>query len=223
MGALDRQWQRIGEPGTWWVGRERVAFAREVRAARNCPLCIELKAVVTPYAVGGDHRSSTSLPAQAVDAVHRITTDPGRLTHRWFCGLIGHALTEEQYVELVGIVAHQTILDSFAFAVGAAEVPLPEPGEGEPSRERPHGARVHSAWVATVDPDAAEGAIAEHYRVGGTQNVVRALTLVPEEQLGYASLVEPLYVPLDHFADWAWQRTLTRSQLEVAARNVSSS
>ena len=46
-----RAWQSLAAPGTWWTGAERVAIAREVRAARRCASCAERKAALSPYAL----------------------------------------------------------------------------------------------------------------------------------------------------------------------------
>src|SRR2546425_10533749 len=78
-----RAWQSLAAPGTWWTGPERVAIAREVRAARRCAWCGERKAALSPYAVNVTHDAATDLPPVVVDAVHRVVTDPGRLARRW--------------------------------------------------------------------------------------------------------------------------------------------
>ena len=44
----DRVWQQLAAPGTWLIGTERVAVARELRAARNCQLCQERKTSLSP-------------------------------------------------------------------------------------------------------------------------------------------------------------------------------
>lgn len=72
-------WDHVGEPGTWWTGRERVAIAEEVRVARDCVLCAERKSALSPYSVQGEHAPSTELPVAVVEMVHRLTTDNTRL------------------------------------------------------------------------------------------------------------------------------------------------
>lgn len=44
-------WDKLAEPGTWWTGAERVAIAAETRNARQCKLCQERKAALSPTAV----------------------------------------------------------------------------------------------------------------------------------------------------------------------------
>ena len=91
--AFRESWQHIGSPGSGWDGTHRVAIARECRAAWDCASCAERKAALSPSMVAGQHSESESLPAAAVDAVHRITTDPGRLTETWFKQGLADGLT----------------------------------------------------------------------------------------------------------------------------------
>ena len=63
-----RAWQSLAVPGTWWTGAERVAIAREVRAARRCAGCAERKAALSPYAVNAPHGAATDLPLAIGDA-----------------------------------------------------------------------------------------------------------------------------------------------------------
>lgn len=73
-------WENLGRPGNWLTGSERVAIVAEARAAWECKLCKERKQALSPYSLDGVHGSSTDLDPARVDAVHRIVTDPGRLT-----------------------------------------------------------------------------------------------------------------------------------------------
>jgi hypothetical protein len=83
-------WSRLSSPGTWWRGEQRVAIADEVRAADRCKFCSERRDALSPDVVDGAHDSrpqSRCLPDAAVDAVHRITTDAGRLTQSFVAAL----------------------------------------------------------------------------------------------------------------------------------------
>ncbi len=81
---LDHAWNRLGEPGTWYGGQDRLAIARETRHAANCSFCRQCKASVSPYSPQGEHESTTRLPAVVIDVIHRVVTDPSRLTETWF-------------------------------------------------------------------------------------------------------------------------------------------
>ena len=74
--AHTRLWKQLAEPGTWWTGAERVAIAAEVRQARQCQVCKERKAALSPAAVQGKHNTEGVLPETVVEMIHRITTDP---------------------------------------------------------------------------------------------------------------------------------------------------
>jgi hypothetical protein len=78
-------WQRLAAPGTWWTGAERIAIAAEVRAARGCTACSERRLALSPEIVVRPHDGASGgvLPDVAVDCVHRIAMDPGRLSRSW--------------------------------------------------------------------------------------------------------------------------------------------
>src|SRR5437867_1979355 len=74
----------VTSPGTWWSGEERHAIAAASRSATECRLCRERKAALSPAAVSGAHDDAGRVPATVVDVVHRIRTDPARLSRSWF-------------------------------------------------------------------------------------------------------------------------------------------
>ena len=148
--GVDMAWASLGAPGTWFSGAEKLALAAETRAAHGCALCAERVAALFPYAVEGDHAPSSGLSAAALDAVHRISTDPGRLSQRWYHAALESGLTPEQVVELTGVVGVVTIADSLAVALGAPLRSLPEPQPGEPSRKLVSGTEIAGGWVPKV-------------------------------------------------------------------------
>ena len=101
--AHRRAWERLATPGTWWSGAERVAIAAEVRAARSCGLCRNRKAALSPNAVTGEHARANGLPAAAVDAAHRIASDPGRLTRAWYEKTLAAGLSDRCGAGRVGV------------------------------------------------------------------------------------------------------------------------
>ena len=156
-----RAWERLAAPGTWWNAEQRLAIAAESRHAHNCKLCQRRKAALSPYTVDGAHDSATALPAAMVEIIHRLSTDAGRLTKTWLYAMLNlasgsagagmpgavktTAVTEEQYVETVGVIALITALDTFDLALGLPQRTLPAPLAGAPTKHRPAGA---SAWPA---------------------------------------------------------------------------
>ena len=122
-----RIWRWLAQPGLWWSGAERVAIAAEVRNAKHCALCAERKAALSPYAVDGAHETVSTLSAPVIDAVHRIATDPGRLTKAWFDDTLAGDFSDAAYVELVVVIACVVAVDTFAHAVGGPTFDLPMP------------------------------------------------------------------------------------------------
>lgn len=219
------EWRLLAEPGTWWTGAERVAIAREVRRAAGCKLCAKRKKAVSPYAVPEMHEASAELSAAAVDAIHRIVSDPGRLSSRWHREVLEAGLTDAQLVELTAVIALVVNVDAIAAGVGASEPPLPEPRPGEPSKILPEGATADSAWVPTVRPDKATGEAAEYYKIigGMAANIRKALTLVPAEAKAFARLHTAVYVPGDQrFMDMSLRNALVRPQMELIAATIST-
>lgn len=180
--AHRRAWERLARPGNWWAGAEHVAMAAEIRNAWSCPLCRERQATLSPYTVAGEHARVSGLPAPVIDVIHRVVTDPGRLTRNWFERTVAAGLSDAAYVEIIDVIVAVVSIDSFCRGIGVALHPLPEPVDGEPSRSRPPTACDEGAWVATVPSGRAGGADADIYAglPGPAPNVIRALSLVPD-------------------------------------------
>ena len=104
--AHRRAWARLAAPGEWWSGAVRIAIAEETRAAPDCDFCRERKAALSPYAATGTHTAATDLPDVLVDVIHRIRTDAERLTRRFYDTALAGGLSDAEYVETVGVMAH---------------------------------------------------------------------------------------------------------------------
>ena len=217
IAGIDAAWTGLAAPGSWFEGAERVDIARETRLARDCSLCGERKTALSPYSAGGEHESAL------VDAVHRITTDPGRLTEKWYSEATGAGLLPEQVVEIAGIIGVVTIADTLAHALGQPVRDLPSPQPGEPSRQHVHGAVVGGGWVPMVATDQAEGPLRLIYdqmnqAAGFVFNVLRALTAVPEAVQGFFAAFAPNY----HTHGPVGTGGLTRPQVELMASSTSA-
>lgn len=220
---LYRAWARLAAPGTWWDGRERLAIAAEVRNAQACGLCRRRKEALSPYALQGSHDHAGVLPDAAVEIAHRLATDAGRLKRGWVEAMCTAGVTEEQYVEIVGVVALVTALDTFERALGLDLRPLPAPQAGEPSRKRPAGAARDLAWVSTVAPQALAAGDPNPYAVHGEKNIHRALSLVPHEVFNFFDLDVELYLKDGEIRDFDSEyRALTHAQIELLAGRVSA-
>lgn len=221
--AIDQAWQRLAAPGTWWTGAERLAIARQVRAARQCTLCQQRKAALSPYADSDSHSATDGLCADAVDAIHRIATDASRITERWVTQVTNGALSEEQYVEIVSIVATVSGLDTLDLALGRDYRKLPEPIDGEPTQHRPAGATKDLAWVATLSPDTVTAADPNPFPLHGSINIHRAMSLVPQEVINFFDLDVELYLKDHEIRDFEHEfREISHAQIELIAGRASA-
>ena len=73
---IERAWQRLAAPGTWFRAAQRIAIAQEVRNARECALCIRRQSALSPYAESGPHAHAGALPETLVEIVHRLLPTP---------------------------------------------------------------------------------------------------------------------------------------------------
>jgi hypothetical protein len=222
LAARERAWRRLAAAGTWWSGAERVAIAAELRAAPNCAFCRARKDALTPAAIDGQHDRASSLPAAAVDAVHRVATDPGRLTRSWVAGLAAEGISDAHYVELVGVLATVLSIDTFHRSLGLPLEPLPEPLSGEPSRRRPQGLTDIGAFVPVLAR--ARGENSDLWDTPYAPGVIRALSLVPDEVRQLTDISKAQYLaPLD-VANFTTNggRALSRPQMELIAGRVSA-
>ena len=143
-----RFWDRLASSGCWLTAAQKVAVARELRHAHDCELCQARKVALSPYQVPGTHDTvSGDLTESMVEVVHRIVTDPARLTRKWFDDLVSGGLTPEVYVEILGTLVHTLVIDEFCRGLGMPlnDLPVPQPGD----RQRHH--RPGQAPAAVVD------------------------------------------------------------------------
>jgi hypothetical protein len=224
VAAHERAWQRIARPGTWLDGATRVAIAAETRHAASCLLCRGPSALATAQPIGGEHTTLGGLSAALVDVVHRVRTDPGGLSRAWFDGVIARGVSAEQYVETLGVIAQIVAIDTMTRALGLALPPLPQPLPGAPSQRRPTGAKPGAAWVPWLDPADAVGDDAGLYPSGRpAANIMKAMSLVPDEVRGFFDLVAHQYLPGPAMRDFAREyRAISHPQIELLAARVSA-
>ena len=194
--------ETIAAPGAWWSGADRLAIVRAARSATACALCVEGDEQ-THAAINDEHDNGSELPPIAVEAVHAIRNDSGRLTRRWFDNVIDMGMLPEAYVELVAVTASSVIVDTFAQGMGQGMPELPEPVPGAPTLERSDDVEEAGAWL----PLAREG----------RANILRSLGLVPSVLKLFFGAFRPSYymAPDCQFA-------LDRAQVELVAARVSA-
>ncbi|CCG02284.1 hypothetical protein [Blastococcus saxobsidens] len=162
---LRREWVRLARPGTWLSGRERVAVAREARAARSFT------------------DADTDLPPLLTEAAHSVSAAADLITREWVSDLRARGLETEQYVEVVGVVSRLAAVDSYVRGVGSAEEPLPDPVPGEASRRRNGQVRWRNAFVPTDPEDGALYALSAVPAENEARNRLHAALYLSTEQM----------------------------------------
>ena len=103
-------------------------------------------------------------------------------------------------------------------------LPLPDPEPGSPSHYRPPGAKQGGAWVPWVEPaDAGEVEAGIYPRDRPPANIMKALSLVPEEVRSFFDLVTHQYLPGEVMRDFSREyRAISHAQIELLAARVSA-
>ncbi|MFT4820482.1 MAG: hypothetical protein ACJAXW_003513 [Candidatus Azotimanducaceae bacterium] len=206
--ALDQ----IASPGTWFTAAERLAILSEARRAKQCSLCAKRKQAISPYIVDGHHESVTNLSTDAIEVIHRVITDSGRLTERWFIDMTSRDLTAEKYIEIIGVVATSIIIDSYSVALDCELAAPGQPAPGEPSKQNNHQVFDGGAWVPMLDApqQASETGLPTQPNIG------RAMGLVPS--------AIALFFPVmrSHYSLSDIELGISREQIELLASRVSS-
>jgi len=222
LAARGLGWDFLRRPGTWLTGAQKLAVAAETRAARTCATCAARKEALSPTWVTDPHERASDLPEAWADVVHRLVTDPSRMTRSAIDGLADHGLDDAGYVELLGATVFALGLDTADRAAGLPVRPLPEAVAGDPSKASPGQLDDVGAWVRVLSTKDSKAATlwAEVLR---PTNVVRALSLVPAQVPTHLALVGALYLPLrDVPSTRATGRALSRPQIELVASRVSA-
>lgn len=218
-------WQRLQAPGTSFTSAQRIGIANEVRAVKSCGLCQQRKAALSPAHVKGGHDSVTELGATIVEAVHAITSDPSRITGTWYQSLQDQGLTDSEYIEIVSTVVATVSIDSFSSSLGLPLRALPQPVNGEPNGYRPALAQItDESWVPMLPPENADTAEADLWPSGKKSNVLRAMSLVPDEVRTLKELSSAHYLPMALVGQAGVNggRAISRSQMELVAGRVSA-
>ena len=212
------QLDQLADPGTWGTGAQRLAIAGEVRRA-----CYDAGTQEEPEDAGPP--SDVELPESVCATVRELAVAPRDFLEDSYEAARNGGLSDEEYVEIVGIVSRLTDMDVFARGIGVPLRPLPAARDGRPSRVRPRVAKKEMAWVPTVPnlPEGGEEAAAiygEDYR----PYIIRSLSLVPDEMRRHVELEEVQYLPMKNIliADYQHHEGFTRAQVELIAGRVSA-
>jgi hypothetical protein len=214
----EKQLDQLADPGTWGTGAQRLAIASEARQA-----CCDAGTQEEPEDTGP--RSDVELPDAVRAMVRKLAVTPKDYLEDSYEEARSGGLSDEEYVEVVGIVSRVTDMDVFARGIGVPLRPLPAAREGQPSRARPQVAKKELAWVPTV-PNLPEGGeeAAEIYGDEYRPYILRSLSLVPDEMHRHIELEEIQYLPMKNILvkDYQHHEGFTRAQVELIAGRVSA-
>ena len=185
-------------------------MVRESRAAASCGECDDQSRLLSS-SVFQSHSKATELPDSIVGAIHKIQSDPGRMTKRHLENCVDNGFSVERYVEMVSVVATSVIIDTMHKALS---LPIPEVvdiHEGEPLGQEKPTVVDAGAWVpiAPADPELNEIGIPR------AANIVRSMGAVPSAVLMFFTVFRSHYMVTDLPVE------IERSQAELAAARVS--
>ena len=205
-------WRMIASPGPFLDARERVQIVHEARAALSCDLCRRRLDALSPNAVAGVHDAVSDLHPALVDMIHRVRTDPARMTKSVFEGVLAAGIPAERYIEAVSVVCTSVIVDTFHNALG---LPVPDtlpPEPGPPTGQEPPRVVDADAWVPLTDVAVEDGV----FGLPRSPNIARAMGLVPGAVALFFLAFRAHYalrdVPLD----------ISQAQAEFIASRVSA-
>ncbi|MEM7020260.1 MAG: alkylhydroperoxidase-related (seleno)protein [Pseudomonadota bacterium] len=201
-------WQQLRKPGAWWTAAERLAMIEEARHALQCSLCAERAQALSPNSVQGAHDHLGKLPEAAVDVIHRMRTDSGRLTHAWFDSIVPSQLSQEAYIEIVGTIGTSVVLDTWTMSTSGELQPLPQPQAGKPTNEASEPVVEDGAWVPILKVSAEQRPM--------SPNIMRSMALVPNIRMLFMKTFG------QHYMLSGMKLSLARTQIELIAARMSA-
>ena len=202
----------IGSPGPFWSAQERVNIVQERRASLDCEFCNERLQALSPYSVTGVHTSVTSLAPSVVEVVHRIGSDPARLTKAMFDEFVDAGHSAERYVEIVGVIAASVIVDTMHYGLGLLPPDIDVYADRAATGQESPFVVDDGAWVPLSGADRRLNEVG----IPRTANIRRAMGSVPNAVQTFYTAFAPHYtlqnLPLD----------LSQSQAEFMAARVSA-
>jgi hypothetical protein len=204
--------------GTWGSAAQRTAVAATTRKIR-------VEAGIQE-SCGDEALADCVVLPDPVQRLVREVALGGIAVDRKFCQQVqAEGVTEGAYVEIVALVSRIVNLDIFARGVGVLPRPLAAPADDKaPSFERPAEAVDEGFFTASVPNAPAGGELAKSlYGAAPAVNVLRAVTLVPEEGHRVVALIRQQYFPAEKLMafDSDNGHALSRAQIELVATKIS--
>jgi hypothetical protein len=184
LGATARS---IGESGPSLTGRQRVAIAAAARASMSG---------ATPQTLATKAMS---------ELVRRLSVEAHTIRHGWIAELAAEGVDAYTYVEVLGIVARLSAVDTFCFGLDTDLVDLPIGSDDPPTGRVAREATIEGGWVPTV----------------GRAFPPTALTAVPSEHEAWEDVHSVLYLSMTEMRDLDVNKGLHRTQMELVAARTS--
>ncbi len=175
LDGIRREWQRLGQAGTWWTGAERVAIAEVARKA-----------------LAGADTTNFMLPLAATQAAAAVAANPVSISSDMLNQFEADGLSASAYTEIVGVVARMVAIDTAVRGTGGNEEPLPTPSSGEPSQIVPAKAKKRSAWVPMVGAAGAVTALSGVAAEDEAQRDLHGALYLSYEEMGDMEIVKGL-------------------------------
>lgn len=221
--ALNRNHERLAQPGSWLDGAQRLAVVAEARHAWDCLLCRKRKSSVSPYSVDGNHDALGILAPAWVEVIHRVVTDPGRLSQRWYQEALDSGIAEDEIIEVISVTVQAVVTDCFTTAIGMETPSFPDAATGQPPRRHAPEARPGPGWAATIAPEDAGPDFVDFYDNESHFFIRRSLTLVPDETRRLWELLNALYMEDPRIYELeGLERGISRAQMEFLAARASA-
>ena len=221
--ALNRNHERLAQPGSWLDGAQRLAVVAEARHAWDCLLCRKHKSSGSPYSVDGNHDALGILAPAWVEVIHRVVTDPGRLSQRWYQEALDSGIAEDEIIEVISVTVQAVVTDCFTTAIGMETPSFPDAATGQPPRRHAPEARPGPGWAATIAPEDAGPDFVDFYDNESHFFIRRSLTLVPDETRRLWELLNALYMEDPRIYELeGLERGISRAQMEFLAARASA-
>ncbi len=211
--------QSYARSGTWGTAAQRTAIAATARRAQ-CEQGLQ-------ESVGDEKLAAqATFPDAAIRLARAVAVDSEHIDRKFCQDIQAQGVSEGAYVEIVALVARLSNLDVFARGLGIPPRKLLEPADATlPSFERPSEAVDEGFFTASVPSAPKGGLLAESlYGQSPAGNILRAVSLVPDEARRVMTLVRQQYFSAEHLLnfDAPSDHALSRAQIELIATKVSA-
>ena len=204
-------YQGLSAPGQTLSSAQRIEVASRARDAAPRPLWES-----APDLFSFEHAQSGSTPAGSAEALSpflqaladRVAVESRSLDSETVAAII-EIVGDAMYAEVVAIVAQVVPIDHCLRAIDQPLEPLPQPGVGDPTNDRPEGLGDIGAFIEATTP----------FR---GPNVARSLSLAGPDNALRLKVVRSMYSGTN-FGEMVWSdRALTRPQIELVAARTSA-